>query len=125
MERQDLHSVLNMATGQSRRSISKLFSDKKVTAEQWSVLQALSKQQMRQVELQKVLNKDKGNISRMVVRLLRNKWVSKTAKELCLTEDGHKLLEDLNEIVANKDTFASDLTVEDRNMLVTLLGRLI
>ena len=118
-----LHSVLNIATGQSRRSIAKLFSDKKVTAEQWSVLRALSKKQMRQVELQKVLNKDKGNVSRMLVRMVRNKWVSKE-KDLSLTCEGRALLKDLNALVATKDTFASELTSEDRSTLVSLLEKL-
>lgn len=124
MERQDLHSVLSMAVGQSRRSIARLFAEKKVTAEQWTILQALSTKQMRQVELQKFLSKDKGNISRMIARMLRNKWVNRNAQELSISKDGLDLLNDLNEIVATKDTFAAGLTPEDRNNLVALLGKI-
>lgn len=64
-----------------------------------------------------------GNVSRMLVRMVRHNWVSKD-KVFSLTCGGRKLLKELDEIVAAKDTFASELTPEDLSNLVTILGKL-
>jgi len=45
-------------------------------------------------------------------------------KVFSLTCGGRKLLKELDEIVAAKDTFASELTPEDLSNLVTILGKL-
>jgi len=55
--------------------------------------------------------------------MVRHNWVSKD-KVFSLTCGGRKLLKELDEIVAAKDTFASELTPEDLSNLVTILGKL-
>lgn len=87
LNRLELHAELGKLLSQSKREITRVFGFA-LTPEQLIILDLISIRNRKSQELIDILDKDKGNICRMMQRLKRDSFVVLKEKYWSMTEKG-------------------------------------
>ncbi|SME96410.1 MarR family winged helix-turn-helix transcriptional regulator [Pseudobacteriovorax antillogorgiicola] len=95
---EDLFFNLDRATLLMRRHVLDAIGFHQVSPEQWEILQLIDNQSgISQSKLSQLTLKDKGNVSRILTRMLKNGWVHREPHRsgrgflVCLTNEGRRI----------------------------------
>ena len=106
MLNEDLFFNLDRATLLMRRHVLDVIAFHKVSPEQWEILQLIdSESGVSQRELTQLTLKDKGNVSRILGRMINNGWVQRVPRnggrgfQISLTTEGRAMRRQLPDLV--------------------------
>lgn len=130
---EDLYFNLDRATLLMRRQVLDVLGDFEVSPEQWEILQFLEDDiGMSQSQLTVLTLKDKGNVSRIIGRMVRDGWVKREADtkdsrsvSLFLTEKGVKVRDRLPALLRQQTSqLLLPLGKEERSEMLYCLKKL-
>jgi DNA-binding MarR family transcriptional regulator len=129
----DLYFNLDRASLLMRRQVLEVLNEYEVSPEQWEILQYLDEQNgISQSKLTRVTLKDKGNVSRIVARMVRDGWVERRSSSvdsrtvlLFLTPKGAKIRDRVPaQLHRQTDTLLIPLDNNERGELLQTLKKL-
>ncbi len=129
---EDLFFNLDRATLLMRRLVLDVIGYHQVSPEQWEVLQLIDQQHgISQRDLSELTLKDKGNISRILTRMIRNGWLRRTPHAtgrgfiISLTSKGRQIRSQLPDLVERKvSRILGPLPREERSEMICCLKKL-
>ncbi|MCM3080208.1 MULTISPECIES: MarR family transcriptional regulator [Brevibacillus] len=132
-----LDDALGFAINNTGRSMSRIltsaFHSYEVTPEQWSILKRLEEEDRITIkELSKRVGKDQANVTRISDLLDRKGFIQKISNPedkrsslVCLTEEGHSIVRQLDPIDERVNDIAlQDLTENEIELLKKLLAKI-
>ena len=129
----DLYFNLDRASLLMRRQVLEVLGEYEVSPEQWEILQYLEEQSgINQSRLTLVTLKDKGNVSRIIARMVRDGWVERRTGQsdnrsvaLFLTNKGVKIRERLPALLRKRtESLLMPFATEERAELLGSLKKL-
>ena len=129
----DLYFNLDRASLLMRRQVLEVLGEYEVSPEQWEILQYLEEQNgINQSRLTLVTLKDKGNVSRIIARMVRDGWVERRTGQsdnrsvaLYLTNKGTKIRDRLPTLLRKRtESILMPFAAEERSELLSALKKL-
>ena len=129
---EDLFFNLDRATLLMRRHVLDVIGFHQVSPEQWEILQLVDNQDgISQRELSQLTLKDKGNVSRILSRMIKNGWIYRSPKEnsrgflIALTTEGRAIKNSLPSLVEKQvNRILGPLPKEEQSELLYTLKKL-
>lgn len=129
---EDLFFNLDRATLLMRRQVLDVVTYHQVSPEQWEILQLIDNLEgVRQQTLCNLTLKDKGNVSRILARMLRSGWIHRAPRKngrgfvVSLTSEGRQIKQRLPDLVGRQiNRLLDPLSKDEQTELLYALKKL-